>query len=78
MDGYAVRAADVATASGAAPGRLRLAGRAPVGKESRAMPVASGACARVSTGSPLPPGADAVVMQEDARLIKQVITDIGG
>jgi len=58
MDGYAVRRADVP-----APGvRLRLAQRIPAG--SVGVPLAAGTAARIFTGAPIPPGADAVVMQE--------------
>ena len=67
MDGYAVRAADVASAKPASPARLRLAGRVAAG-EVFAGEVAAGTCVRLFTGSPLPPGADAVVMQEDTRI----------
>lgn len=66
MDGYAVRAGDAAAAKPGAPVRLRLAGGSAVG-ESWRQEVASGTGARVFTGSPLPPGADAVVMQEETR-----------
>ena len=58
MDGYAVRCTDVP-----APGaRLRLAQRIPAG--SVGAPLAAGSAARIFTGAPIPPGADAVVMQE--------------
>ena len=67
MDGYAVRAADVTTANAAAPVNLRLAGRIPAG-ENFGGELASGECLRIFTGSPLPHGADAVVMQEDTHL----------
>jgi molybdopterin molybdotransferase len=67
MDGYAVRAANVASASATAPVRLRVQGRVPAG-ESFSGEVADGGCVRVFTGSPLPKGADAVVMQEDTRV----------
>lgn len=66
MDGYAVRAEDMKTAAGANPVSLRLIGRVGAG-EIFAGEVASGQCVRVFTGSPLPRGADAVVMQEDTR-----------
>lgn len=66
VDGYAVRAGDVATARSDAPVRLRLIGRVPAG-ESFSRAVAPGTCVRLFTGSPLAPGADAVVMQEDTR-----------
>jgi molybdopterin molybdotransferase len=60
MDGYAVRAADLA--EGGAPFRL------PVVRESRtgAVPVAlaRGTAMRIFTGAAVPDGADAVVMQE--------------
>jgi molybdopterin molybdotransferase len=67
MDGYAVRAADLVSAGSAAPVRLRLAGRVQTGDEPDCA-VEPGTCARLFTGSPLPPGADAVVMQEDTRV----------
>ncbi|MBS0543934.1 MAG: molybdopterin molybdotransferase MoeA [Proteobacteria bacterium] len=58
MDGYAVRAADV-PASGM---RLPVSQRIPAGSVGHAL--AAGTAARIFTGAPLPPGADAVVMQE--------------
>ena len=67
MDGYAVRAADVAGAKAASPATLRLCGRIPAG-ENFSGQLAAGECVRLFTGSPLPRGADAVMMQEDTRL----------
>lgn len=67
MDGYAVRAADLGLAKADAPVTLRLAGRIPAGENFRGE-LAPGECIRLFTGSPLPRGADAVVMQEDTRL----------
>ncbi len=70
MDGYAVYAADCA--SGEA--RLPVAQRIPAG--SVPAPLARGTAARIFTGAPIPPGADAVVMQEqcaaegDAVIVK--------
>src|SRR2546430_12242615 len=64
MDGYAVRAEDVATASLESPTRLRLAGKVAAGETFKGQ-VTAGTCVRVFTGAALPPGADAVVMQED-------------
>ena len=59
MDGYAVRCADTAT-----PGQtLRIAQRIPAG--SVGTQLEPGTAARIFTGAPVPPGADAVVMQED-------------
>jgi molybdopterin molybdotransferase len=66
MDGYAVRAADLQHASAAAPVSLRLHGRVAAG-ETFAGELAPGDCIRIFTGSPLPRGADAVIMQEDSR-----------
>src|ERR1044071_5514947 len=66
MDGYAVRAADLAGAAADHPSVLRLIGKAAAGALFEDA-VVSGSCVRVFTGSPLPRGADAVVMQEDTR-----------
>ncbi len=67
MDGYAVRAADLAAASTEQPVSLQVRGRVAAGAVFTNH-VAAGTCVRLFTGSPLPEGADAVVMQEDTRL----------
>jgi len=67
MDGYAVRAEDIVGARADAPVRLRVTGRVAAG-ESFSGEVSSGSCVRLFTGSPLPRGADAVVMQEDTMI----------
>ncbi len=67
MDGYAVRAHDVEAAAPRNPVRLRLTGRVAAGEQFTGE-VTAGACVRIFTGSPLPAGTDAVVMQEDTRL----------
>ncbi|MDB6066213.1 MAG: Molybdenum cofactor synthesis domain protein [Pedosphaera sp.] len=67
MDGYAVRAADLQGAGGDTPVALQLSGRVAAG-ETSGEEVAAGKCIRLFTGSPLPRGADAVVMQEDTRM----------
>ena len=67
MDGYALRAADVASAKLNSPVCLRLAGKVAAG-ETFTGEVMAGTCVRLFTGSPLPPGADAVVMQEETRV----------
>ncbi|HEV2786378.1 MAG TPA: gephyrin-like molybdotransferase Glp [Solirubrobacteraceae bacterium] len=59
MDGFAIRAAD--TAPGSAT--LRLIGEAKAGSEA-GVTVQSGTAVRISTGAPLPHGADAIVPQE--------------
>lgn len=66
MDGYAVRAADVAGAGPANPVTLQLVGEVAAGRVF-AGEVRPGTCVRLFTGSPLPHGADSVVMQEDTR-----------
>ncbi len=64
MDGYAVRAADIAGAAPESPVRLRVAGSVAAGyvAEQRVEP---GTAIRIMTGAPLPAGADAVVPFED-------------
>lgn len=63
-DGYAVRAADVAEASEGSPARLRLlAGLVTAGGRAGAR-VEPGTAVGVTTGAPLPEGADAVVPTE--------------
>src|SRR6516225_5253063 len=61
MDGYAVRAADVA----GLPATLALIGIAAAGHPF-AGSVEAGEAVRIFTGAPLPAGADAVVIQENA------------
>ncbi len=60
MDGYAVRAAD---AAGDDPTVLRVLGTAWAGRPFPA-PVGPGECVRIMTGAVMPPGTDAVVIQE--------------
>jgi molybdopterin molybdotransferase len=63
MDGYAVRAEDVALASSSRPVVLRVVADLPAGSaEDPALP--PGTCARIMTGAPLPTAADAVVPVE--------------
>ena len=63
MDGYAVRAAD-----GAQVGALlRVTQRIPAGTHGTQLH--AGEAARIFTGAPIPPGADAVVMQEDCEAL---------
>lgn len=66
MDGYAVRAVDVETASTAAPVRLPLVGEQRAGGAALG-PVPAGHAARIMTGAFLPPGVDAVIMREQAH-----------
>ncbi|MCR8577948.1 gephyrin-like molybdotransferase Glp [Streptomyces sp. Isolate_219] len=63
MDGYAVRAADVADATESAPAVLTVIGDVAAG--SGELPgIGPGQAVRIMTGAPVPPGADAVVPVE--------------
>lgn len=64
MDGYAVVAADTASASRHHPAVLGLIDRIYTGQPSEVV-VTNGSCAEIATGAPLPSGADAVVMVEE-------------
>ncbi len=61
MDGYALRAADAASA----PARLRVTGTSAAGDAAGA--VSHGEALRIMTGAPLPAGADAVCMLEHTQ-----------
>lgn len=63
MDGYALRAADVP----AAGTELVVAQRIPAGQVGQ--PLQPGTAARIFTGGQVPPGADAVVMQEQCEAL---------
>ena len=60
MDGYAVRAADVAKV----PARLKLIGEVAAGHPFKGA-VGAGEAARIFTGGVIPPGADTIVIQEN-------------
>lgn len=62
MDGYAVRAADVARV----PARLRRIAEAPAGRPCP-VTVEPGTAVRIMTGAPIPAGADTVVPFEHTR-----------
>ena len=66
MDGYAVRAADLAEASATNPVTLRVAQVLPAGRASTHA-LAAGEAARIMTGAMLPELADAVVPFEEAE-----------
>ncbi|GHD34601.1 gephyrin-like molybdotransferase Glp [Streptomyces galbus] len=63
MDGYAVRVADVAGASEEFPAALEVVGDVAAG-QTGLLHVGPGQAARIMTGAPLPPGAEAVVPVE--------------
>jgi molybdopterin molybdotransferase len=63
MDGYAMRVADVPSAGA----RLPVSQRIPAGQVGQ--PLTPGTAARIFTGAQVPPGADAVVMQEQCEFM---------
>jgi len=69
MDGYAVRARDAAKP----PATLRQIGESAAGK-GFAGKLGNGQAVRIFTGAPLPDGADAIVIQEDAEAKGKAIT----
>ncbi|MFL6205222.1 MAG: gephyrin-like molybdotransferase Glp [Acidimicrobiales bacterium] len=70
MDGYAVRAADVAGASPGAPIELPVVAEVAAGHPAdRALQ--RGEAMRIFTGAPIPEGADAVVMVERTRRLAE-------
>ena len=73
MDGYAVRAEDVAAACPGTPVTLRQIGEAPAGG-AFAGTVGPGETVRIFTGGPLPQGADAIVIQENTESDRENVT----
>jgi molybdopterin molybdotransferase len=73
MDGYAVRAADVA----AVPKRLKLVGEVAAGHPF-AGTIGPGEAARIFTGGVLPPGADTVVIQENTTRQDNIVVVTAG
>jgi molybdopterin molybdotransferase len=63
MDGYALHAADIASATVDVPSELEVVGEVIAGS-AELPPVTQGHCVRIMTGAPVPPGADAVVPVE--------------
>jgi molybdopterin molybdotransferase len=62
MDGYAVRAADIATT----PARLTVIGESAAGRRFTGS-LGSGEAVRIFTGAPVPDGADTILIQENTR-----------
>ena len=69
MDGYAARAADVATT----PAQLRVIGEVAAGRPFTAA-VGAGEAARIFTGGVMPAGADTVVVQEITQRTGDTVT----
>lgn len=74
MDGYALRGADL---DAHAQTRLRLIGTILAGG-AVALQVEPGTCVRITTGAPLPHGADTVVMKENSRVEGETIAIAAG
>ena len=68
MDGYAVRLSDLSSFEK----KLKVTQRIPAGSVGK--PLEPGTAARIFTGAPVPPGADAVVMQEHCSLSGDVVS----
>jgi molybdopterin molybdotransferase len=73
MDGYAVRAADVATL----PATLNVIGYAPAGHAYDGS-VGPGDAVRIFTGAPVPDGADTIVIQENTEQSDEVVRVVDG
>jgi molybdopterin molybdotransferase len=71
VDGFAVQASQVTAASPEQAVRLKVVGDIPAGS-APTFRVGPGEAARIMTGAPLPPGADAVVMVEETDVFQQV------
>ena len=66
MDGYAVRSSDTTDATDDNPVSLRVTQEIPASSWPT-QEVKPGEAARIFTGAPIPPGSDAVELQENAR-----------
>ena len=73
MDGYAVRAADVATL----PATLNVIGYAPAGHAFDGV-VGPGEAVRIFTGAPVPDGADTIVIQENTEQSDEEVRVVDG
>ena len=71
-DGYAVRSSDLAGATGETPVKLVLVGHLAAGDKSDS-DITGGQTVRVTTGAPLPGGADAVLSEEFCRQSEDMI-----
>ncbi len=69
MDGYAVRAADIASP----PTTLSVIGEAPAGAAFSGT-VGPGEAVRIFTGAPVPDGADAILIQENTQAGNGIVT----
>lgn len=72
-DGYAFRSEDTNAASPQSPVTLQILEEIPAGQVSH-VPVVAGTAVKILTGSPIPPGADAVVMFEKTEFTDETVT----
>ncbi|MHB2264994.1 molybdopterin molybdotransferase MoeA [Aliihoeflea sp. PC F10.4] len=71
MDGYAVRAADIASV----PAELNIIGESAAGRRFDGR-VEAGQAVRIFTGAPVPNGADTILIQENAQRSGDLVTAI--
>ena len=72
MDGFAVRAADVAEATPQRPAELKIVDRALIGYRPETT-VGGGEAMTIATGAPIPSGADTIVPVENADLQGEIV-----
>jgi molybdopterin molybdotransferase len=77
MDGFAVRASDVAGATPSEPAELKIVGRALIGHEPEGT-VGAGVAMHIATGAPIPAGADVVVPIENAAVEEGLVRLLDG
>ena len=72
MDGFAVRASDVAGATPQSPAELKIVGRALIGYRPETT-VGGGEAMAIATGAPIPSGADTIVPIENAEVHDEIV-----
>lgn len=72
MDGYAIKAEDSFRASPKNPKMIKLSGKIEIGETSTLM-LKKGEGIRISTGAPIPDGADCVIKIEDTEIQNEII-----
>lgn len=77
LDGYAVRAADIAAAGEDSPVTLKIIGEVPAGYVAERGPQ-EGEAVKILTGAPIPEGADVVVRYEDTSFTEEEVNLVPG
>ena len=72
LDGYALRGEDTSEATRDCPVTLKILEEVPAGYAGR-FTVQPGTAVQICTGAPIPPGADAVIRQEDTTLTGDLV-----